>query len=182
MRPGEVLTGTGIVLRRYVVADAHALHLAITESIEHLRPWMPWIQWEPLRLADREALIRDRFTQGWADDTDYGYGIFVGDVVVGGCGLHRRIADDGLEIGYWVHVAHTGRGLATEASRVLTQAAFALDGITHVEIHHDKANVASGRVPQKLGFTLVCETEDEVSAPAESGIDCQWRLERITSS
>jgi hypothetical protein len=31
---------------------------AIGQSIEHLRPWMPWIAHEPLTEAARVALIR----------------------------------------------------------------------------------------------------------------------------
>ena len=34
--------------------------------------------------------------------------------VVGGCGLHGRLDEHGLEIGYWVHVDRIGQGLATE--------------------------------------------------------------------
>ena len=36
------------------------------------------------------------------------------DAVVGGCGLHGRLDEHGLEIGYWVHVDRIGQGLATE--------------------------------------------------------------------
>ena len=38
------------------------------------------------------------------------------DAVLGGCGLHGRLCVTGLEIGYWVHIDHIGRGLATDAS------------------------------------------------------------------
>ena len=138
---------------------------------------MPWIAAEPLTVEDRERLIVADFAKGWDDETDFVYGIFLGDEVVGGCGLHRRIADDGIEIGYWIAAGHTRRGLATAAARALCDAAFALDGITHVEIHHDKANVASGRVPAKLGFTLMREVDDDVEAPGETGTSCEWRLD-----
>ena len=72
-------------------------------------------------------------------------------------------------------VGHVGRGVATRSSRVLARAALALVGIDAVEIHHDKANVASARVPAKLGFTFLGEVADERTAPAELGIDCGWR-------
>ena len=176
MRPPEELRAGDLVVRRYDVDDARALHEAIVESIEHLRPWMSWIAFEPLSLADREVLIADRFAKGWDDGTDFGYGMFRGDRVVGGCGLHRRIADDGLEIGYWVRVGEIGRGVATTTAGALTDAALAIDGITHVEIHHDKANVRSARVPEKLGYALLGERADEIQAPAELGIECVWRI------
>jgi RimJ/RimL family protein N-acetyltransferase len=82
-----------------------------------------------------------------------------------------------LELGYWIDAAHTSRGIATEVARVLTTAALALPGVSFVEIHHDKANIASRRVPEHLGFTFVGETADEVTSPGEVGIDCAWRMD-----
>ena len=32
------------------------MHDAVTESIEHLRPWMPWIADEPVTVEQRRAL------------------------------------------------------------------------------------------------------------------------------
>jgi ribosomal-protein-serine acetyltransferase len=67
--------------------------------------------------------------------------------------------------------------LATEAARLLTDAALALPDISHVEIHHDKANAASAGVPRKLGFDPLGEEPDEPEAPADSGIECRWRMD-----
>jgi RimJ/RimL family protein N-acetyltransferase len=158
-----------VVVRPYTLDDAPAVHEAIIESIEHLRPWMPWAALEPLTLDERRA---------WLGGVSEALGIFVGDTCVGGTGLHDRIAPTGREIGYWVRVGWTGRGIATEAARQVIERAFAIDGVDHVEIHHDKANLASRRVPEKLGFTLEREVEDAIAAPGESGISCEWRLTR----
>ena len=87
-----------------------------------------------------------------------------------------------LEIGYWIHVDHVGRGYATELARGLTTAAFTVEGTEQVEIHHDKANARSGAVPRKLGFVQGPDRPDEVAAPAEVGIDCTWSMERSTWS
>ena len=83
-----------------------------------------------------------------------------------------------FELGYWVHPSFARRGLATSAARQLTGAALALHGITHVEIHHDKANVASAGVPRRLGYWLLGEVPDQIQAPCEIGIECQWRMDR----
>ena len=42
-----------LVLRPWTTDDAEALGVAITESLDHLRPWMPWTAAEPVSLADR---------------------------------------------------------------------------------------------------------------------------------
>jgi ribosomal-protein-serine acetyltransferase len=81
-----------------------------------------------------------------------------------------------LEIGYWVHVDHLGRGFATRATRLLTAAVLGPGLVEEIEVHHDKANRRSRRVPERLGFTFMGERPDEKVAPAEVGIDCTWRM------
>ncbi len=104
--------------------------------------------------------------------------MFAADVVVGGTGLHRRIGEGGLEIGYWTHVDHVREGYATEVSRALTDPAFTVEGIDRVEIHHDRDNVPSGRIPPSLGYRNVGEIAHPPEAPSESGIRRIWRTTR----
>jgi ribosomal-protein-serine acetyltransferase len=173
----ERLVDGELELRPWRLQDVDVLAVAVTRSVEHLRPWMAWIAHEPLSREQRLELI-----EVWAAAREAGgeanYGMWIGEQPVGGCGLIPRIGAGGLEIGYWVHVDWTGRGLATRAARLLTAAAFELSGIDRVEIHHDRANVTSRRVPEKLGFTLVGEEVDTTGAPGESGIECRWRMSR----
>lgn len=90
-----------------------------------------------------------------------------------------RIGAGGLEIGYWVHPAYTGRGVATAASGALTEAAFALPAIDRVEIHHDILNLASERVPAKLGYSAVGTTRSRVElAAGDCGTTRVWRIMR----
>lgn len=157
--------------------DAAALGRSIQESRAHLLPWLPWAAQEPVRETARRRWIRDRVAEA-ARGGDRSYGLFLGDRVVGGCGLHRRIALPGLEIGYWVHVDFTRRGFATRAAAFAVGEAFAQRRIEHVEIHHDVANEASGRVAAGLGFTCVGERRRPPEAPGETGVLRIWRLDR----
>ncbi len=174
--PDEIATPR-LVLRRWRIEDVPALGAAILASLDHLRPWMAWASLEPLSDDDRVELIGS-WDRQWADSGDAVYGVFRAGAVVGGCGLHRRRGPDTLEIGYWVHAGHLRQGYASELAAGLTTAAFAIDGIDRVEIHHDKANEASGGVPRSLGFTRGAEEPDEVEAPSEVGIDCTWSMGR----
>lgn len=173
----ERVDGDGVLVRRWRPDDAEALDCAVAESADHLRPWMAWISAEPLTIEQRRAWLAEQERE-WASGGDLVCGVFVGDAVAGGCGLHRRRGPGVLEIGYWTHVAFTRRGIATAAARTLTDAAFTVPDIEAVEIHHDRANVASAGVPRGLGFRFVGETRDEPEAPADEGIDCTWRMER----
>jgi RimJ/RimL family protein N-acetyltransferase len=121
----------------------------------------------------------------WEEEWDAGgelqYGLFLGPLAVGSIGLIPRIAPGGLEIGYWVHAGHTRHGYATSATAALTSMAFTLPGLEVVEIHHDRANLASEGVPRKLGFTLVGEHPRPSrlpTSPAESGTYRIWRMTR----
>ena len=172
------LTGAGdLILRRWFADDAEALAAAVTDNLAHLRPWMGWTAREPMTLAARRAMLTG-WERSWDAGGDAGFGVFLDGRIVGSCGLHDRIAPDGLELGYWIARDFTRRGLATEATRLLTDAALSMPQITHVEIHHDKANIASAGVPRRLGFAFVGEEPDEPEAPAEIGIECRWRMDR----
>lgn len=169
----------GLVLRRWRLDDAPALHEAVVANVEHLRPWMAWIAFEPLTFEDRRDLI-ERWDGVWADGGEVTYAIWLGQEVVGACGLHRRLGPGALEIGYWITERHTGRGYGTAITRALTDLAFTVPDIDEVEVHHDLGNAISGRIPARLGFTRIGERRvtDRERAPAECGTEAIWRTTR----
>lgn len=173
----ETMAAPRLTLRRWITADALQLSAAVEANLEHLRPWMPWINAEPLSAGNRVALI-DQWQAEWERGGDVVIGVFLDGEVVGSSGLHRRRGPSTLEIGYWVHQDHTRQGIATELSAALTSSAFTVAGIDQVEIHHDKANIASAGVPRRLGYTFIEETQDSVTSPGEVGLDCRWMMNR----
>jgi RimJ/RimL family protein N-acetyltransferase len=135
---------------------------------------MPWIKFEPQSVIQREELITT-WNESWEQRTEFVMGIFSGDQVVGGTGLHLRGAVNTVEIGYWVHVDYIGKGIATQVAGALTETAFALWAeIDTVEIHHDQANEASAAVPRRLNFEHVETSNREPEAPSEIGVLVRW--------
>ncbi|HLI35967.1 MAG TPA: GNAT family N-acetyltransferase [Streptosporangiaceae bacterium] len=174
-RPAEVVTYGPVTLRRWRAGDLDALYQAVAESLDHLRPWMPWAAGHS-REAHAEFLAGcDR---NWESGAEYNYAITTEGQLAGSCGLMARIGPGGMEIGYWVHRAYVRRGLATAAAAALVGQAFALPGIDHVEIVHDEANIASGGVPRKLGFTQVGRRPLDQPPSGGTGIGVVWRLTR----
>ena len=114
---------------------------------------MPWAANEPSTPEEKIALLR-RWRAAFDLDEDYVYGIFSPDEseVWGGTGLHKRVAGNALEIGYWIRADLINKGLATEISAALTRVAFAAHKVDRVEIHCDTANVRSATIPRKLGY------------------------------
>jgi RimJ/RimL family protein N-acetyltransferase len=143
-----------LVIRCWNPADAPLLVAAITESLDHLHPWMPWALQEPESVEAKAKRLR-QFRSRFDADQDYFYGILDPDEteVLGGTGLHTRIGEGAREIGYWIHARHVGRGYATEAAAALTRVAFEVDEVRRVEIHCAPENAPSAAVPRKLGYT-----------------------------
>lgn len=165
-------------LRKLSDADAVELLRVVTESLPHLRPWMPWAA------SDYDAATAAGFLAmaagSWERGTMFHHAITVDGAIVGVATADRTAERDLVEIGYWLHPAHTGRGLATRAAAELVELAFALDGVRRVQIWHDAANLASGGVPRRLGFTEI----DRRTPPREPaignrvGVDVVWELRK----
>lgn len=152
-RPPYRIVTERLVLRCWQPADAPRLKDAIDSSSEHLRRWMPWAHDDPRPLGatiDLLAGFRARFDLG----EDYAYGVFdAGEVrVLGGGGLHRRVGDGALEIGYWLRADAIGRGYAGEIAAALARTAFEIAHVDRVEIRVDPTNERSLRIPRRLGF------------------------------
>ncbi|MFI9542936.1 GNAT family N-acetyltransferase [Streptomyces sp. NPDC052016] len=175
-QPADVLRFDQVELRRWRVDDVETLHRAITESRDHLLPWMPFAATHDRKQGEGFLAYSE---EQWGTGEEYNYAITSSGVVVGSCGLHRRIGPGGLDIGYWLHHAWTGKGLATMAAAALVQAGRDMPGIDRIEIHHDAANSASGAVARRLGFTEVerVRVPGGPEAPGETGVQVRWRLQ-----
>jgi ribosomal-protein-serine acetyltransferase len=165
-----------LVCRRVQLGDARDLYEAVEASMDHLRPWMPWVEGYTPEMAE-QFVGRNAQQAGHAAMPDAAYvACDHRGSLLGVCGLHAPLGENSLEIGYWVDVRHIRRGVATLASAALTEIAFGIPGLQAVEIHHDQANVASGAIPAKLGYEHVATLVDEPDAPGEIGIEWQWRM------
>jgi RimJ/RimL family protein N-acetyltransferase len=178
--PSEELAAAAVVLRRSLPSHAEALAGAATASLEHLRPWMPWATEAGVRAdAQRERLALLR----WEPDSDYDYLMLhpTAGSVIGGCSLMRRRGPGTLEIGYWVHVDHTNRGVATAAAGLLTSSGRHVDGVRQLQIRCDPANVRSAAVPRRLGYRLDRIEDMARDTPASTGRAMVWVLDLGTA-
>ena len=182
LRPGVApprrIESADLLLRAWEPADLHVRYDAIIASFDQLHQWMDWAVEPPTLEQQREFGERQQGT--WPSATGCNYGIFDAHTneVLGAAGLHDQLGPGALEIGYWCHSDHTGKGVITRTAALLTRAALALDGIERVEIHCDEANVRSAAVPKRLGYRLDRIEEDGIEAPAEVGRGMFWVLER----
>jgi RimJ/RimL family protein N-acetyltransferase len=124
--------------------------------IDRARPYVdPWIPWATLStdLASATAVLR-RYADRQAEDTARIYGIWLDGTLVGGVMFTRFESTSGVcEIGCWLEAAGKGRGLVTQACRVLIDWAFTERGMTRVEWWAAAGNTRSIEVARRLGMT-----------------------------
>lgn len=155
----ETLTTPRLVIRSARASDGAALNAAVIESLDALKPYMPWAQEAPslaqsegecrrmqARVLLREDLPLLMFERG-ADGRE---GAFVG-----GTGLHRidwKVRR--FEVGYWCRTSRVGQGFVGEAVEAVTRCAFEQLQARRVEVRMDDGNVRSWRVAERAGFAL----------------------------
>ncbi|MGP1274144.1 MAG: GNAT family N-acetyltransferase [Caulobacterales bacterium] len=95
---------------------------------------------------------------------------------MGMIGLHPR-KDGAVEFGYWLGEPYWGQGYATEAAKLLLDAADA-DGIAPIVAGHYADNPASGRVLEKMGFAYTGEVPRAFSSGRLASAPCPRMLRR----
>jgi ribosomal-protein-serine acetyltransferase len=90
------------------------------------------------------------------------FSIFYGDRFVGFFDFSPACDNYGVQICYWVTKPFAGYGIATEVTDILVERAFLGYRYNYVELHIDKENIASKRIPEKLGFTVQDNYHDKM--------------------
>ncbi|OPC85083.1 GNAT family N-acetyltransferase [Embleya scabrispora] len=176
-QPRQIIECGDFVLRRWRARDDFAAAFTlIDESVDHLRPWEHWVT---RHSEEYTRKLLERFETGWANGDVYNYAIVRDGTPVGMCQTYRAPEPQGRRLGYWLHPAATGKGIATRATAALVEETFRLPESEYVEITHDVANTASEAIPRRLGFTEIRrEPGTPPVAPSGTGIDVVWRLDR----
>lgn len=153
-----------LVIRCYHPKDAVLLKTAIDGSLEHLAPWMPWVQNEPESLGQKTERLR-KYRGQFDLGMDYVFGIFdkQESKLIGSTGLHTRAGEFAREIGYWIAVNHLGEGYASEAVSALIKVGFEIEGLERIEIHCTPENIRSQKIPKKLGFVNEAVLKDRIT-------------------
>lgn len=141
--------------------DADGFFEMISSSRASFAPWLPWAETEHVAVEQTMYFIEKfRRTRTEPGATDFTMGIFdrATGRPLGGTGLHRVVPNtyEG-EIGYYVRADAQNKGICTEATRgLITWALTPQDqggwGLRRIHIRCAARNLASQRVPRKLGL------------------------------
>lgn len=151
-----------LTIRCYEPQDLIALNDKSNRNREHLLPWLQWAIDAPFSIDSSIDTLR-RLRANYDTDKDYTLGIFDlhSGELLGGTGLHM-ISKREYHIGYWIDLAHRGKGIITEAVKALTQVGLLYLHLDFVQIHHASKNSSSGNIPKKLGFHLDATLRDRI--------------------
>ncbi len=133
--------------------------VVITQSLSHLRPWMPWAQEAPT--AETSETVVRKMQADFIARRDLCFQIYARKPdgspgrLLGGTGLHRMDwTVRRFEIGYWIRPEAAGQGHVSEAVKLLTVMAFDKLAARRVEIRCDPRNAKSRAVAERGGFEL----------------------------
>lgn len=156
--PDEELRGERVTLRLLHEGDAPALFSLIDGSREFLTRHLPWPA-ECTCVEDVESRI-----DSWEIQAQMANGACWGIFAKGAGSLNSELA--GVIILGWIQAAHlsasvsywlgecfTGRGLATDALKILSHFAFNRLGLNRLEISASVTNAKSAAVATRAGFT-----------------------------
>ena len=157
--------------------EGAAVNVAVRESIEELKLWMPWAQTVPT-VEDSEAHERRAYARFLArEDLTYRGWLKDSQTFVVGSGLHRINWEvPKFEIGYWVRTSFSGKGYVQEIVCALAKLAFERFDARRVEIRCDDLNERSGRVAERCGFQL-----EGILRNDSRGLDGALRSTRVYS-
>jgi [ribosomal protein S5]-alanine N-acetyltransferase len=143
----ELIHTDRLVLRRPRTSDVDAVFEYASDFEVSLH--MDWARHTDI--AQSHAFI-DYCDASWGDGSDATWAITLrgDDRMVGAVGV--RLEGHKADLGYVLSHAHWGRGIATEASRAVIDAAFALPGISRVWATCSVTNARSARVLEKAGL------------------------------
>jgi RimJ/RimL family protein N-acetyltransferase len=151
------LESSGLVLRPFQDGDIAAIAEACRDA-DTIR-FIPHI---PVPYTEDDARRYVAVTREWERDgarLALGIAAAESDELLGA--IDVRVSDEG-SIGYWIHPAARGRGVATRALRLLSRWAIEQGGVRRLELTTHPANGASQRVAEKAGFHRVCVVEREI--------------------
>jgi RimJ/RimL family protein N-acetyltransferase len=155
--PDVVLEGERVTLRLLHGPDAPALYPVIDASRDFLSRHLPWPA-ECTCVEDVESRI-----DTWEIQADMANGACWGIFEKDACGSKPKLAGvimlgwiqaahRSASVSYWLGESFTGRGLATEALRLLARHAFTELGLNRLEISASVTNGASQAVARRCGF------------------------------
>ncbi len=150
-----LLQSDRILVRPHETEDIDAMFEAVRESVAELSPWLPWCR-SSISRSDLAGFI-EISQSGWRDGSQFQFAILDSSSgrFLGGISLAHVVKTNRLaNMGYWVRTSETGRGVASEAVKLVADYGFKVAGLSRIEIAVIPENRPSCRVAERSGAKL----------------------------
>jgi ribosomal-protein-serine acetyltransferase len=158
-----------LVLQPVEPGLAEGIWEATRNSLEELRPWLPWAA---TASPEQTRTFTEEAARDWEAGTGYNFAVLVDGEVAGTIGLHTPMAARQIgEVGYWLRTDRTGGGYATEAGQAIVRFGFETVELARLELRAGVDNRPSQRVAERLGFRREGRLRRGCTLP-DGGYDC----------
>lgn len=141
----------GIELRLLEERHAAEVFATVNQERAHLRQWLPWVE-STQTPDDSLSFIRASLEQ-FASNNGFAAGIWTGEKLVGVIGTHKiNWMNRSVELGYWITQEHQGKGIVSDACRLVITHMFRQMDLHRVQIRCATGNTKSCAIPRRLGF------------------------------
>jgi RimJ/RimL family protein N-acetyltransferase len=136
--------------------DSHQLYLALKESgSDYLGAYLEWGN-----RIDKysEAAVQKTVIMDIAQQFPHEHFVveYLGQLIAFGSSGKSSFAE-GVQITYWVRRSHSGQGIGAWLVSEMISYLFLVRNRSIIEIHTDRLNTASARIPSGLGFSPINE-------------------------
>ena len=144
-----------LILRKFTEDDIEAL-FNILKDVE-LNTFLPWF---PLRsIEETKIFYKNRYETIYKQDKGYAYAICLKEDNYP-IGYINIDTNEPYDLGYGLRKEFWHKKITTEAAKVLIEQA-KKDGIPYITATHDKNNIRSGKVMQKIGMKYCYSYEEQ---------------------
>lgn len=149
----QTINTKNLTLRTFREEDAESVQQLLSINKPHMTPWIPWAKNEPQSVETKKLQIKE-WKESFNQNKKYIYGVYEHNSarLIGMMFMFTRRGNGSLEVGYIIDYRKYGKGYATEASEALTYLGFEV-GAKKMLIYCDQANIASARIPKRIGYT-----------------------------
>lgn len=142
----------GLKLVPLRMKSAHEIFRAINLNREHLRQWLPFIDYTT-GVANTEQFIHSVLNND-CPKKDMIFEIRKQGQFLGLIALKEvDYLNHKTEIGYWITEEHQGKGIVTKCCQALINHAFEELKMNRIQIKTAVGNTRSKHIPERLGFT-----------------------------
>lgn len=133
--------------------NAEKVFVLVMANYDHLHQWSAWVNENTSLESIKEFYKRTLIKFAYNED-EIGLNIVFKGEIVGGTGFHEiNRACKSAEIGYWLAIDSTGKGLVTKSVAKLLDYAFDEMKLNRIVIKCVPENEKSRAIPERLGFT-----------------------------